>query len=188
MVFGTMTVGAVAAAGGPIVARVGALQDGAATPGSKATPEEASVDAPTIDDLKDLWGRWGDLWNGDLAVASEIIAPEFVTHFAPAANSPSEVRGPDGLAAWIDQIMSVYTGYSVETTVGPIAEGTMLAGRWVIRGTYQGGIPGSAPEAVGRDVAFEGMDLLRVEGDRIVEYWVSSDTLHLLQQIGVIPA
>lgn len=64
----------------------------------------------------------------------------------------------------------------------------MLAGRWVIRGTYRGGIPGSAPEAVGRDVAFEGMDLLRVEGDRIVESWVSSDTLHLLQQIGVIPA
>lgn len=64
----------------------------------------------------------------------------------------------------------------------------MLAGRWVIRGVYQGGIPGSSPDAVGKQIAYEGMDLLRIEGGQLVEYWLSADTLNLLQQIGVIPS
>lgn len=179
------SIGAGAAVVGIAGPRIGRGQD-SATP---ATPEEdMDMTQPTVEQLREMWGRWSDLWNGDLAVADEIIAPGFVAHFAPASNSPSEVRGPDGLAAWIDQIMSVYTGYSVATTVGPVTEADMLAGRWVIRGTYQGGIPGSRPEAVGKDIAFEGMDLLRVDGDQIAEYWVSSDTLSLLQQIGVIPS
>lgn len=29
-----------------------------------------------VHDSKALWGSWQDLWNGNLAVADEIIAPE----------------------------------------------------------------------------------------------------------------
>jgi len=33
---------------------------------------------------KDLWQRWIEVWNGNLSIADEIIAPTFVAHFAPA--------------------------------------------------------------------------------------------------------
>lgn len=158
------------------------------TPVSGDTQEDGAVALQTNEQLKELWGRWAELWNGDLAVADEIIAPRFVAHFAPVGNSPSEVRGPDGLQGWISLLMSAFTDYSVATTVGPLADGDKLAGRWVIRGKYQGGIPGSSPAAIGKQIEFEGMDLLRVEGGQIVEYWVSSDTLDFQQQLGVIPS
>lgn len=158
------------------------------TPVSGDTQEDGAVALQTNEQLKELWGRWAELWNGDLAVADEIIAPRFGAHFAPAGNSPSEVRGPDGLQGWISLLMSAFTDYSVATTVGPLADGDKLAGRWVIRGKYQGGIPGSSPAAIGKQIEFEGMDLLRVEGGQIVEYWVSSDTLDFQQQLGVIPS
>src|SRR2546421_10154205 len=50
---------------------------------------------------KELWKRWIEVWNGNLSIADEIIAPTFVAHFAPASTSPAEVRGPDGLKQWI---------------------------------------------------------------------------------------
>ena len=136
----------------------------------------------------DLWGLWLELWNGDLAIADEIIASGFVAHFAPAGNSPTEVRGPEGLKGWIGGILVAFTDHRFTTTVGPIADGDMIAGRWVFRATYQGGIPGSSPSAIGKRVEYEGTDIVRVEAGRLAEYWLSADILHLLQQIGVVPS
>lgn len=166
----------------------------AQTGGSEATPlsgtgqEDAQVASQTSEQLTALWERWVELWNGDLAIAGEIVAPGFVAHFAPAGNSPTDVRGPEGLTDWIGQIMAPLADYRLTTTEGPLADDDMLAGRWVMRGTYQGGIPGSAPEAIGAQIAYEGMDLLRVDDGHIVEYWLSADILYFLQQLGVIPS
>ncbi|MBA2247323.1 MAG: ester cyclase [Chloroflexia bacterium] len=55
-------------------------------------------------------------------------------------------------------------------------------------GTYQGGIPGSSPSAVGQPVEYEGVDVFRIEEGKIAEYWLSADILQLLQEIGVIPS
>lgn len=111
---------------------------------------------------KALWQPWPALWNGDLAVAQEIAAPDFVAHVAPVGPSPAEVRGPDGLTEWI-------------------------AGRWLFRATYRGGFPGAPAEAVGRRVEYAGTDLLRVADGQIAEYWLCADIPQLLQQTGVIP-
>jgi hypothetical protein len=123
------------------------------------------------------------LWNGDLALADEIVAPGFVAHFAPVGSSPAEVRGPEGLTGWIAQSF-----YRFETAVGPLVDGELVAGRWVFRGTYQGGIPGAPAAAVGIEVEYAGIDIFRVEAGKIAEYWLSADSLALLQQIGVIPS
>lgn len=136
---------------------------------------------------KDLWHPWVALWNGDLAVADAIIAPDFVAHFAAAGPSPSEVRGPDGLKGWIGGAMAAFTDHRFTTVVGPLADDDMVAGRWVFRGTYRGGFPGASPDAIGRQVEYAGMDLFRVEGGKIAEYWLCADILQLLQQLGVIP-
>jgi predicted ester cyclase len=137
---------------------------------------------------KDLWRSWGELWNGNLSIADEIIAPNFVAHFAPVGNSPGEVRGPDGLKQWIGGSVGAFTDYSFTTTVGPLTEDDLIAGRWLFRATYQGGMPGASPVAVGKQVEYAGMDLFRVEAGKIVEYWLCADTLQLLQQVGMIPS
>ena len=137
---------------------------------------------------KDLWKRWVELWNGNLSIADEIIAPNFVAHFAPAGASPGEVRGPDGLKQWIGGNMAAFTDYSFTTTVGPLADEDKVAGRWVFRATYQGGIPGASPAAAGKHVEYAGIDLFRIENEKIVEYWLCADMLQLLQQVGLIPS
>ena len=53
------------------------------------------------------------------------------------------------------------------------------------RGRYRGGMPG-ATAAAGTPVAFGGIDLLRARGDRFAEYWVSSDGLALMGQLGAL--
>ncbi len=137
---------------------------------------------------KDLWKSWSEVWNGDLSTVDEIIAPNFVAHFAPIGNSPPEVHGPDELKQWIVATAAAFTDYSFTTTVGPIVDEDYIAGRWLFRAMYQGGIPGASSSAVGKHIEYAGMDLFRVEAGKIVEYWLCADTLHLLQQIGVIPS
>jgi hypothetical protein len=63
----------------------------------------------SLDENKALWESWHRLWNGNLSIADEIIAPNFVAHFAPVGNSPAEVRGPDGLKQWIGGTVAAFT-------------------------------------------------------------------------------
>ena len=137
---------------------------------------------------KELWESWNTLWNGNLSIADEIIAPNFVAHFAPVGNSPAVVHGPDGLKQWIGGWLAAFSNATFTTTVGPLAENELVAGRWIFRATYQGGMKGASSAAIGKQIEYVGMDLFRVEGSKIVEYWLCGDTLQLLQQVGVIPS
>jgi hypothetical protein len=62
--------------------------------------------------------------------------------------------------------------------------------RWKAHGTYIGGFPGAAPEAVGREVTFTGTLTLRIAGGILAEYWGDADSLLFIQQLGVreVPA
>ena len=133
---------------------------------------------------KRLWDRWIDLWNGDLDQAEGIIHPEFVSHRIPPPRIPDELHGREALLAWVRQTRSFFPDLRFTVEVGPIAEGEMVAGRWIAEGTYQGGIPGSTAPA-GTSVRFHGNDIWRAEGGLIREYWLSDDLLDLLEQLGV---
>jgi len=55
--------------------------------------------------------------------------------------------------------------------------------RWTISGTHQGeflGIPAS-----GKDVAWTGITILRLSEGKIVEYLTQSDSMGMMQQLGV---
>ena len=151
---------------------------GHAVPGGAASGEQN----------KALWQPWLALWNGDLAAADAIIAPDFVAHFAPVGASPSAVRGPEGLRQWIGGALAAFADHRFSTAIGPLADGDKVVGRWIFRATYRGGIPGSSPDAAGGRVEYAGVDILRVEAGKIAEYWLSADILHLLQQVGAIPS
>jgi len=138
------------------------------------------------DELKELWDRWIELWNGDLALAETIVHPEFALHRIPPPRISDQLGGRERLVAWIDQTRSLFPDLRFTVEVGPILDGGMVAGRWLAEGSYQGGIPGSTA-AAGTRVGFHGNDIWRAEDGLIREYWLSDDLLDLLQQLGVIP-
>jgi len=141
----------------------------------------------TSDDPRRLYERWLlELWHGDESVADEILADDFVIHQARSQPGESEtVRGPQAGIEMVQMGRAPFSELTFEIEVGPIVEGDMLAARWVGRGRYAGGIPGATvPE--GTEVTFGGIDIMRVAGGRLAEYWVSSDGISLMQQLGAL--
>jgi predicted ester cyclase len=68
-----------------------------------------------------------------------------------------------------------------------IAEGDLVAARWVASGTHSGA-PFAGMEPSGRRFEIAGMSFYRVRAGRIVEGWVCDDTLGMLTQLGALPA
>ncbi len=61
---------------------------------------------------KRLYGRWpSELWNGDLAVAEEVLARDFVSHWPGA---PAKVRGPQALAQVVGENRGCFTDLRVD--------------------------------------------------------------------------
>lgn len=133
-----------------------------------------------------LYGRWLDLWNGDLAAADEIVAADCVVHQAPfGAGEPQVFRGSEGLVQMVTMGRQPFDDFVIEAEVGPIAEGHLVAARWTGRGRYRGGLPGASAEP-GTPVTYGGMDLFRLEHGKIAEYWVSADVYALMAQLGAV--
>lgn len=114
----------------------------------------------------ELYSRWLDeLWGGGLdaleEIAAQVVAPDFIGHWP---HRPGFVHGPDELAAVIREGRTMFDDLAFELTVGPIAQGDLIAARWIARG-HRGGAPSQ----------FHGHDVLRRNGDRFVEYWSVSE-------------
>lgn len=133
----------------------------------------------------ELYRRWMDMWNGDLDVADEIFAPECVTHPAPTTiGEPPVYRGPSEMRTFVEQGRAIFAEVTFRTEDKPIVDGDHLACRWVGEGTYAGGMPGATAEP-GTPISFRGIHVWRLENGKVAEYWVASDGLHLMAQLGV---
>ena len=138
-----------------------------------------------------LVNPWKDLWNGDLGVADEIVAEDFVAHAAPLTGTGTdEIHGREALKAWISGIHAVLPDLTFTIDVGPITDDEYLVVRCKAHGTYRGGFPGAAPGPAGREVTFTGTDTLRVVGGKLAEYWANADSLLFFQELGIreVPA
>ncbi|MFI6994810.1 ester cyclase [Nonomuraea wenchangensis] len=130
--------------------------------------------------IVELYRRWLlDMWNGDFALAHELVTPGFVGHWPGM-----DVHGPGGLAEALRQGHAPFENVTLTLDVGPIADGDQVAARWTFAGTYRGGLPGATAEP-GTRIAFSGHDLLRTENGRFAEYWVISDVQTLNRQLGI---
>jgi len=66
-----------------------------------------------------------------------------------------------------------------------ITEGDLSVTRWIASGTQAKewrGIP-----ATNKAFVISGMTMSKFEGDKIVESWVNTDNLGMLQQLGIVP-
>ncbi|GAA3398226.1 ester cyclase [Cryptosporangium minutisporangium] len=144
------------------------------------------MNTPSDAQLRDLYGRWAEMWRGDFSHADEVLDRDFVVHQARPDGTDSEVTtGPARLLPEIEQTRAAFGDITITVDVGPIVEDDLISARWTMRATYAGGLP-QATAPIGTEIAFSGHDILRVSGGKFVEYWTCTDVLDGLAQLGAI--
>jgi len=119
---------------------------------------------------------------GDLRVADEVFAPEYVGH-DPVL--PHELHGPDEFKQFVRMYRSAFPDLQL-TVEDQIAEGDLVVTRFTARGTHRGELMGIPP--TGNCVAITGISIDRIANGKSVESWTNYDVMTMMQQLGVIPA
>ena len=117
---------------------------------------------------------------GNLSTVDELLAADYIDHTALPGTSP----GPEGLKQFISMFRAAFPDLHF-TIEDMIAEGDTVVVRQTYRGTHQGNLMGIPP--TGKQVTISALHIYRVAGGKIVEGWVNSDDLGMMQQLGVIP-
>jgi steroid delta-isomerase-like uncharacterized protein len=118
---------------------------------------------------------------GNLSLADEFMAPDFVEREELPPGIPSDREGVTQLAAMLRGAFPDF-----EATIDDIiAEGDKVVIRQTWRGTHKGEFMGVPP--TGKRVRFGVIDIIRVDGGKFVEHWGQMDTMGLMQQLGAIP-
>ena len=136
-----------------------------------ATPEEN----------KDIYRRYiEEVWNQGRADASDIyLAPD-----ATAPSVPQLPPGPAGMKVIVQLFLAAFPDFRM-TIEDIIAEGDVVAARFVETGTHRGAFMGIEP--TGREVRFTEMAMVRFADGKIIESRWETDMLTLYQQLGVVP-
>jgi len=122
-----------------------------------------------------------ELYNqGNLDLADEIFAPEYVWHNV----SGPDVHGSEGMKEHVALVRNAFPDIHI-TADDMIAEGDKVVTRWTIVATHKGEFVGIPPTGV--QVTFTGILISRIADGKIAEDWENSDVLGLMQQLGVIP-
>jgi steroid delta-isomerase-like uncharacterized protein len=119
---------------------------------------------------------------GDLALADQLVAEDFVDHNPPL---PGLGQGRAGMRQLVGSLRAGFPDVQV-VIEDMIAEGDEVAVRLRIRGTHEG--PFAGVPATGRQVEWTAMQILRFANGKNVERWAQIDFMSLMQQLGVIPA
>ena len=123
-----------------------------------------------------------ELFNkGNLVVADELIALDFLNHEAP----PGRDRGPESMREAITMLRTAFPDlhFTIEELV---AEGDTVVGRVTMNGTHQGPFQGMPP--TGRSFQQEQVHFVCFREGKGIEHWAVRDDLGMMRQFGVIPA
>lgn len=121
------------------------------------------------------------VWAGRLDVADELIDPSYVAHGLGVELPP----GPEGFKVFVAMYLGAFPDI-IMTVEDQVAEGDKVVTRWKATGTHQGELMGIP--ATGKEIVVHGVNISRIEDDKLVEAWNSWDGLGMLQQLGVIPS
>ena len=116
---------------------------------------------------------------GNMAVADELLAPDYRRHISPTTAPLSVDVQKQRLAG----IRTAFPDWHL-TVEDMIADGDRVAFRATIRGTHKGTFQSIAP--TGKAVTVSALDIVRIENGKLVEHWGGPDLLNLLQQLGAV--
>jgi len=117
---------------------------------------------------------------GDLTVIDELCAPNHVSH-----NPPNTTHGSEEYKQSFALLLTAFPDLHF-TIEDQLAEGDKVATRLTWTGTHKGAFRGIPP--TGKHVTMTGITISHWVGGKSDEVWVNSDSLGLLQQLGVIPS
>ena len=119
--------------------------------------------------------------NGDPDAACRYLDPEFVNHDAPFPGAPDGPRAMRLAAAVFRELLPDW--HSDVRLL--IAGGDIVVERFTASGTHTGELMGAQP--TGKTITLAGIQIFRLQGDKIVERWSRLDEVGLLRQLGRIP-
>jgi steroid delta-isomerase-like uncharacterized protein len=128
--------------------------------------------------VRRFWGVWEE---GNIDLVDELLAPDYVNH-TPA--TPDQPTGPEGVKGVVAMFRSAMPDLRViiEDT---IAEGDKVAVRYTLEGTHEGELFGVPP--TGKRLSIKSIAVERVSEGRIRDHWRVTESLDMMQQLGVVP-
>lgn len=121
-----------------------------------------------------------EIWNaGNLALADEIIAPDYVEH--TAGISEDDIVGIDAFKESITNLRTNFPDLNL-TVEELIVKNDRIVWRWIFTGTKTGTTSDIQP--TGKKVRIEGVGILRVVNGKIVERLIYYNEAAMLIQLG----
>ena len=133
-------------------------------------------------DLKTLTRRFIEEWNKGKAAAMAVIDEMYATNFV--SHGDEDIRGIKNVKKSTSQEFSAFPDLHF-TINDMIAEGDKVAARITMTGTHKGEYMGAPP--TNKKITIRAIAIERFAGGKIVEEWGMTDTLGLMQQLGLAP-
>lgn len=118
---------------------------------------------------------------GDLSLAGELVAEDFVDHNPPGPGIPP---GREGLKQVFAGFRSAFPDMRM-TIEDQVAEGDKVVSRATVSGTHLGDFMGMP--ATGKTFSIGVVDIYRFEDGKIAERWGEADFMGMMQQLGLAP-
>jgi steroid delta-isomerase-like uncharacterized protein len=119
---------------------------------------------------------------GNLNVAEEVYAPDFVGH---DPTMPEDLHGMEAARQFAEGMRSAFPDLTC-TIEEQIAEGDKVVSRWRASGTHEGETEELGPPT-GNRIEITGISLERISEGKVVESWDNYDAMGMMQQLGHVP-
>jgi predicted SnoaL-like aldol condensation-catalyzing enzyme len=155
----------------------------AITTGTAAERPSPNTGTTATEHNKEVALRWSqELWGlGHLAVADEIIAPDYVRH---DPGDPFPAHGPEDVKRIVTMLRTMLPDLRIEVEA-VVAEGDFVVSRYTATATDTVGYMGMPP--TGKPIRTSAMQMFRFSNGQIVESWAVRDDLGTLRQLGIAP-
>lgn len=133
---------------------------------------------------KMILGRLTEAINSrDLSVLEEFISDDCVNH-----GFPEDMKtGAAGQRKFISMMLTAFPDLKIEIEgETEIAERKMAFHRVMISGTNKGSLMDMPP--TGKIARWSASHLAKVNGGKIVEFWLDADRLGMMRELGVLPS
>jgi steroid delta-isomerase-like uncharacterized protein len=134
----------------------------------------------TIEQNKAAALRWShELWGqGNLAVADDIIAPDYVRH---DPGDPFPAQGPEDVKRIVSMLRTMLPDFRINVEA-MFADGDIVVSRYTATATDTVGYMGMPP--TGKAIRTPAIQIFRFSNGKIVESWAARDDLGTLRQLG----